>query len=400
MSEGSAENRPDLDALLDTLPRAAWRRWALLVVLALGALALVLLGMRFISGGQAANYRSEPVERASLDLAVAGSGRLEPWKVRGVGATLAGDVEAVLVKPGDRVLQGQVLARLSSAALVEARDRNRELVESRSAALAEAESAVERMRGRLSLFARVRRESDGLAPSSREMTAANIALRRAGEDLETAQVELQAARRQADRIAAQVAATEIRAPFEGVVMQSRAAPGMRVGPSSTGRPLFEIAAPYARLRMYVPVEQAQGPLPKRGAAVDLQVEGRSGRTFDARLESVVSDPDRPSASRSRRYDLVIEVPNADLSLRPGITARARVAIGERREGLVVPEEALRFARAADAGHDAAGGSAVYVLDSDGTPRRVPVDLQGGDGRGRVMVSGALTPGTHVILGLR
>ncbi|MFT3977653.1 MAG: hypothetical protein QM688_11140 [Sphingomonas bacterium] len=77
----------------------------------------------------------------------------------------------------------------------------------------------------------------------------------------------------------------------------------------------------------------------------------------------------------------------------------QIPLGLHRDVLIVPDAALRFARASDAAQGQQG-DAVYVTGSDGKLHREPVTRGGGDGRNSEVASDGLEPGMRVVTGLR
>ncbi len=225
---------------------------------------------------------------------------------------------------------------------------------------------------------------------------ARDALREAAAALQGAQVELDAARSAIAERQARLASTDIHAPIDGVVVR-RPEPGQEAGPGP-GKALFEIAAPYSRLRLEIMLEREAASALHVGAAAQVSVESLPSSSFPATVAVM-----RPARSAdASRFILALDVRNPELKLRPGMAATARIGLGVRQNMLIVPEAALRFARASDAAQkvDAAKGEAVYVLGEGNTPRRVPVTIEGGDGGRRAVISDALEPGMPVITGLR
>jgi HlyD family secretion protein len=109
------------------------------------------------------------------------------------------------------------------------------------------------------------------------------------------------------------------------------------------------------------------------------------------------------------YITVIDVPNADLKLKPGMTAAVTIETARADDVLKVPTAALRFTPAGEGGARPAptgnrestardpSRSAVWVLAQD-RPTRVPVRIGISDGRDTAILEGDLTPGTPVITG--
>jgi HlyD family secretion protein len=109
------------------------------------------------------------------------------------------------------------------------------------------------------------------------------------------------------------------------------------------------------------------------------------------------------------YITVIDVPNADLKLKPGMTAAVTIETARADDVLKVPTAALRFTPAGEGGARPAptgdsrstardqSRSAVWVL-AQNRPTRVPVRIGISDGRDTAILEGDLTPGAPVITG--
>lgn len=400
------DNAPnELDTFLGTSPRAPWRRWLLWLAIIGGAIVFALLAVRFASGGQAASYISEPVEIGDVPIGVEVSGVLEPAGTGAAGTAQPGVVGEVRAAKGDRVAQGQLLARLQTRPFLDALAERRRALTDRRETLARAQDVERAREARLQLFQQVRRRSGGTAPSDREMAQAREELARAGETVKAVAASLKDAQAEVAQAVAALAAAEVRAPIAGTVVQSNAAVGQRLEPGGAGALMFVIAAPYSQLDLTASI------------AAGAQAGAAAAAAAGARLPATarVTAPDAPGqvfagwllARGAPDGRVTVRVMSSGRFLRPGMAATARFDLGMRRNVLFVPNAALAFARASDArasdaraGKIAASDAAVYVLDSDGAPRRVAITPAASDGQRTEVADGALTPGMRVILGLR
>ncbi len=230
-------------------------------------------------------------------------GRLEPVRTVAIGAQVNGPVAQVLVEEGERVREGDLLARIEPA-----RYRAR---------LDEAE-------------ARVRKAKAVAEESARELERQQKIYDRglsAAHDLEIAQRD--AARDRAEVDAAQATArqarvdlghTEIRAPMTGVVMERNVHPGETVIANLQPPLLFRLAAPLDRLdavvvvgeRLVAGLEQGQRVTVEFPTLEDVRKTGEVVRI--ARLPEEGLDG-------GARYPVRVRVPNEEGRLRPGMKAR-------------------------------------------------------------------------------
>lgn len=393
MVEPVADPSSELDTFLGTAPVAPWRRWLLWLAIAAGVVMLGLLAMRFANGGQAASYVSSPVVLDDLPVSLAVTGTLEPSATSAAGTALTGVVREVLVAKDDRVVKGQLLARLDPRPFRNALATSRQRLAEAQGALAVAQDLERKIDTRLQLFQQVRRRSGGVAPSDREMQQAQADLASARDAVKMAETVVKSARLDVAAMAAAVPATAVRSPIDGVIAQTTARVGQKLGPTAGGAMLFVIAAPYSHLDLHAPVDPENAAKLPPGASAQVTVADLPSQVFPGKLRD-------DATARAGGGRLVLEVTSSGQFLRPGMTATARLALDVHRNVLIVPNAVLQFARASDARRGTAGGGAVYVLDSDGAPRRVPVTAVATDGSRTEIAPGPLTPGTRVILGLR
>ena len=415
MNERPETSAAVLDEFLGARPRVAWRNRAQWIAVGLSAMLLILLFARFVSGGSAANYLSVPLVRDDLPASISGMGRLQAIGARDVSSELAGTITEILVNDRDRVEQGQILARIDPLPFQDAVAASQALIEAREASLANAEARVARLQARLASFEGVRRRSGGLVPSDREMVAARSELDRANDELRAAQLEIGPGREALAAARLRLAATEIRSPVAGVILQRHVRLGDRLEGPTRARRLFTIAGDLSRLKLDIVANDGLGSKLTAGQAVRLTVEGFPGRTFAAVVRQALIVPAQPIARSpadssnsgagpdAGSYRISLDIQNPDLRLRPGATVNARIELGLRRDVMLVPNAALRFARVS--GLEREPGQvkqmdSVLVLENDGTPRRVPVTLGGDDGNRTEITSDALHAGDRVIVGLR
>ena len=195
----------------------------------------------------------------------------------------------------------------------------------------------------------------------------------------------------------------ISAPADGVVLTRTVDPGNAVAASLQAVTLFTVAEDLAKLRLWVYVDEADVGSVKTGQDATFTVSAYPTRKFPARITrvgfgSTITD-------NVVTYLTYLDVDNADLSLRPGMTATATITAMQHNDVLLVPNTALRFTptRAA-AGQSAKKGIAASLLPnmprgiarksaaqgaSTAAAKQVWVLRKEGDG---TAVSVAVTPG--------
>src|SRR5688572_29424607 len=134
--------------------------------------------------------------------------------------------------------------------------------------------------------------------------------------------------------------TTIYAPIDGIVISRNVEPGQTVAASFSTPTLFLIANDLAKMQIEAMVSEADVGGVEEGQKVNFTVDAFFGRQFQGTVKQVRYNP--TTNQNVVTYVTVVEVDNADLKLRPGMTANASIVIGEKQNVLKVPNAALRF----------------------------------------------------------
>jgi RND family efflux transporter MFP subunit len=312
------------------------------------------------------NVGSEAIalaERTTLSTGPLLSGTLVAERTAQIRAEVAGSVVHVLHDPGARVDAGTSLAKIDDRAINDA------LLSARSgftAATTAADIAARDLDRGQKLF-----EAGAIA--QRELENVRRADLGARSMLDDARARLSAAQKQLD-------ATNVLAPYAGIVADRLVNPGDVVAP---GSPLFTLVDPSTmRLEAAVPADQLGAV--RLGAPVRFTVTGYPGRSFEGRISSINPQAD----AQTRQVRLFVRIPNAGSQLVAGLFAEGRVA-NESRETLTVPERAV----------DLRGLAPVVLRLKNGATERVEVTLGARDATTeRVEITVGLAAGDTVLVG--
>jgi len=407
------------------------KRWLFTVAL----LALVAVGLSFWQPWQktdaAPQYRFAKIERGALSAAVSASGTLSALVTVQVGSQVSGLIKEIKADFNSPVKQDQVIARLDP-----------ETFESRvlqaEADLKAADSATEVARGTLSVrqaevnkarialdeaLRNLERKRSLIAQgflSAAELDTAQSAADTAREQLQLAQANAGVANAQvanAQALAGQRRAalnqarielerTVIRSPVDGVVISRNVDVGQTVAASFQAPVLFSIARDLRRMEVNVAVDEADVGRVQTGQKMRFTVDAFPGERFMAQVTQIRKAPQ--SNNNVVTYSVMATLDNPDLKLLPGMTASARILTEERKDVLILPNEALRFrpvqadgtpikleVRGREEGPGIPGR--VWVL-KDGQPAPVSVRLGVSDGKNTEMLKGEIRQGAEIILG--
>ncbi len=372
-SAGSTDGAVDIATLLDEPSARAWYRrplpWAAVVAALLCAAGLWWwLANRAASAAPA--YVTQPVARGDLMLQVTANGTLQPTRAITIGSELSGTVREVRVDVNDPVKKGQVLVVLDTARLHDQILRSQAAVAAARAKVVQTGATIQEAQAAFGRLEEVARLSGGKVPSTAELDAGRATLARAVADNTSARAGVNDADAALSTDQTNLSKASITAPADGVVLTRTVDPGNTVAASLQAVTLFTIAEDLRRLRLWVYVDEADVGAVLVGQDATFTVSAYLGRDYPARITrvgfgSTITD-------NVVTYLTYLDVDNADLSLRPGMTATATIAATRRKGVLLVPNTALRFTPIVPDDKAAAGkGSGINLLPRmpAGTPRR-------------------------------
>lgn len=327
-------------------------------------------------------YVTEPLKAGDITLTVAANGTLQPTRSVNVGSELSGTVKRVLVDVNDRVKAGQVLVELDTAKLQDQVTQARAGLASAQAQLAQTGATVREARATLARFEEVARLSGGKVPSATELDSAKAAVDRAVAAEAAAQAAVNEARAALSTNETNLSKASIRSPISGVVLSRSVDPGNAVAASLQAVTLFTLAEDLAQLKLDVAVDEADVGNVKVDQKATFTVSAFPARRYPATIQRVAFGSTK--TDNVVTYTTTLNVDNADLSLRPGMTAAATIVAKEAKGVLLVPNTALRFSPASSNGAaPASGGSILSKMmprPPNTRPKTAGMDRRGGGPR--------------------
>jgi len=413
----------DPATLLDEPTKVVWYRRPLLW----WGIALLLLaagGLWWWQAQKAANaapsYSTQAAARGNLTLSVIANGTLQPTRSISVGSELSGTVLKVNVDVNDKVKKGQVLVVLDTAKLNDQILRAKATLSAASSKVEQTQATVAEAAASLARYQEVAELSGGKVPSKAELDSARATLARAKADESSARASVRDAQAALSTDQINLSKASIAAPADGVVLTRSVDPGNAVAASLQAVTLFTVAEDLSKLRLWVYVDEADVGAVQVGQSATFTVSAFLARKFPARITrvgfgSTITD-------NVVTYLTYLDVDNADLSLRPGMTATATITASTRTDVLLVPNTALRFAptvaadakaktsvfanmgprmpggkrKSAASGASTAAAKQVWVLPKDGEPVAVAVTPGISDGHMTEITGGDLKVGMEVI----
>ncbi len=275
------------------------------------------------------------VEQKSLTRTLPFSGSLSPLVQSSVKSKVSGEVQKVLVREGEAIKQGQVLAQIDTSDL--------------NARLDAQVAALEETKARWSIADKNRESNLKLLKqnfiSQNAFDTTHSTLEASAASVRSADAQVRLARN-----AMQDAV--IRAPISGILAKRMVNGGEKVGPDS---PMFTVVD-LSRMEIEAPAAASEIPSVKVGQIATFKVDGFGERVFEGRVERI--NPITEQGSRS--ITLYLSVANRDGVLKGGMFAKGILVLDKTQASTVVPLAAVR---------DDAGQSYVFTLESGKVAKR-------------------------------
>ena len=342
-------------------------------------LAVAIAVAAFIWGGKAnaSDYITAKVDRGTVEVTVSATGTVQAVVTVQVGSQVSGTVSWLGADFNSQVKKGQIIARLDPALFQAQVDNSRANVGNAEAAVAAAETDINNQRANIQAakanqeVTKVQRD-DALALVKRYEALKDVL---SGRDLEAAKAQAGAAAARYEQAVAQVGQTQaasasakakldqakasvaqaraqlqqsqlnldhsiIPSPIDGVVVSRAVDVGQTVAASLSAPTLFTIANDLTKMQVLASIDEADVGQVRPGIKANFSVDAYPGETFSGEISQL-----RLNAQTLQNvvtYSAVIDVTNADLKLRPGMTANITVPVARRDNVMTVPNAALRF----------------------------------------------------------
>ncbi len=296
--------------------------WIILIVVILA----LLTGGYFLfqkKSEKAIEFRTGKVEKGDLQVVVTATGILSADTTVAVGTQVSGIITKIFVDFNSVVRKGQVIAVLDTTFL--------------AASVEDSKSSLFRTQVQTRLTKRNYERNKILLE---QKVIAQSDFDQSLSDYETAQANERSAKSSLDRAYINLRYATIIAPVSGVVISRNVDIGQTVASSFSTPTLFSIANDLTKMQLQASIDEADIGKIKVGQEVSFKVDAYMDQMFSGTVRQVRLQP--VSVQNVVNYTVVIDVPNPELKLMPGMTANLTVKIQEALNVLKVPSAALRF----------------------------------------------------------
>ena len=169
----------------------------------------------------------------------------------------------------------------------------------------------------------------------------------AKSSLNSAQANVVQAQSNLDTAEKDLSNTKIVSPIDGVVLTKKVSEGQTITAGFSTPELFVVAQDLTKMQIEAKVSEADIVKIQPGQEADFTLDGYMGETFhgvvrQVRTNYVDTSDSTTTSSSGTRYTVIIDVDNSDLRLKPGMTATLTIRTQDKKDVLLVPNEALRF----------------------------------------------------------
>jgi HlyD family secretion protein len=263
------------------------------------------------------------VEKGNIINTVTATGTIEPIDEIEVGTQVSGVINGIYVDFNSQVKKGQLLAELDKS----------------------------------TLKARVLQSKASLASAQNELTYQEQNLNRTQKlyetkavsdvDIESAHYKYNNAKTSVDRLISELEQAEVNlsyasiySPIDGVILARNVEEGQTVAASFSTPTLFTIAKDLTKMKVEANVDEADIGQVKMGQEVTFTVDAFPSDTFGGTVSQIRLNP--TVSSNVVTYKVIVEAPNPDLKLMPGLTASISIITKQAKGVMKIASKALQY----------------------------------------------------------
>lgn len=288
--------------------------------------AITALAVWLLSGGkkeEKITFDTAAVAPENIMNSITATGTIEPVTSVTVGTQVSGIVSKLFVDYNSVVKKGQVIAELDKT----------NLMSQLNTAKTQLATAQSQLNYQTANYKRYKTLFEKGLVAADDFDNAKLSYTQAKEQVASAKEEVQ-------RAQTNLGYATITSPIDGVVLSKSVEEGQTVAASFSTPELFTIAQDLTNMQVVADVDEADIGDVKEGERVTFTVDAYPDDTFEGEVKQVRQEA--TTTNNVVTYEVVISAPNADLKLKPGLTANVTIYTAERKGVLSVPSKALRF----------------------------------------------------------
>ena len=300
------------------------KKKSIIILAVIGLLAVVaVVSMCKRGGDNKISFQTTEVGPGEIATTITATGTIEPVTTVDVGTQVSGIVKRLYVDYNSVVRRGQVIAELDRTNLMSD-------LSSAQARLRSEQIELDYQKKNYARYSELK-QKDLVSTSEYDVTLENY--RKAQENVKIAQQEVARAK-------TNLGYATVYSPIDGVVISKSVEEGQTVASSFSTPSICRIAKDLADMQCIAKVDEADIGEVREGQRVTFTVDAYPDDVFSGTVKQVRQNP--VITNNVVTYEVVISAPNADLKLKPGLTANITIYTLERSGVKSVPSSALRF----------------------------------------------------------
>jgi len=296
-----------------------------MVIIAIIILAIIAIVL--MKGKKTVEVTTAKVEEGTVSTVVTSTGYVQPVQQVSVGTQVSGVIDSIYVDFNSHVKRGQLLATLDMSVL------NERLFQA-NASLSAAQSALDLAQ---QTYNRTKLLFDQNAAPKTDMESATNTLSQAQQSVKTAKSNVEQAR-------INLSYAKIFSPIDGVILNRAVDQGQTVAASFNTPTLFLIANDLTKMEVQANMDEADIGKLQDGQKVTFTVDAYPSLTFNGTVKQIRLNA--VTTNNVVTYTVIINAPNPEQKLFPGMTANITV-ITQEENGLIIPMGALTFTPSAE-----------------------------------------------------
>lgn len=311
-----------------------------MIWVAVGVIIVVAVAAYLLSGGkkkEEVNFKTEKVAKVNILNSVTATGTIEPVNEVTVGTQVSGIVSKLYVDYNSVVKKGQVIAELDKSNLMSQLNTAKSQLSQAQASLRSAQSDLAYQKANFNRYKALYQK--GLI-SANDYENARLSYQTSLQTVASRKDQVVAAQEEVSRAQTNLSYATITSPIDGIVVSKSVEEGQTVNANMSTPDLFTIAQDLTNMQVVADVDEADIGDVKKGERVTFTVDAYPDDTFEGTVTQVRLEA--TTTNNVVTYQVVISAPNADLKLKPGLTANVVIYTQESNGVLSVPSKALRY----------------------------------------------------------
>jgi HlyD family secretion protein len=297
-----------------------------IIYIIIGVIAIVIALILFKSFNKASknvSIETEIVKTGNISNIITATGTLEALETVEVGTQVSGVIEKIYVDYNSIVKKGQLLAKLDETPLMATLEQSKASVDNAQAEVDYQKSTFDRYKAL--------KDKNMIAQSEYDLASYNY---------HKALASLKNSKSVHEKNKINLAYATIYSPIDGIILERAVDEGQTVAASFSTPTLFTIANDLTQMQVEASVDEADIGRLKVNQRVEFSVDAYPSLNFDGKVTQIRLLP--VESSNVITYTVVIDAPNPDNKLMPGMTANVSFFVTEKKDVILLPSGALSF----------------------------------------------------------